>query len=57
MQLTSVLCTVFSDILNWDEDGLSILGSVPINTGPSFIQLPLRHNNIKYLRKTTSTAV
>ncbi|KZP08943.1 sulfate anion transporter [Athelia psychrophila] len=52
-----IISTILSDELRWDEDGVAILGAVPINTGSSFIQLPFRHANIKYMHKTTSTAV
>jgi hypothetical protein len=50
------LPTVLCDLLRWDEDGVSILGSVPIHAG-TFIAFPLRHRNLAYVRKTTSTAV
>ena len=46
-----------SDEWDWDKDGVEILGSVPINTGASLVQFPLRQLTLKYLRKTTSTAV
>jgi len=52
-----VLSTVLSDTLRWDDQGVAILGSVPINTGASFIDFPLRHLNLAFLRRTTSTAV
>ncbi|KAF7979013.1 hypothetical protein HWV62_43981 [Athelia sp. TMB] len=52
-----IISTFLSDELRWDDDGVAILGAVPINTGKSFIQLPLRHHNVKYLHRTTSTAV
>ena len=48
---------VLSDYFDWDKDGVDILGTVPINTGSSFIQFPLKRSNLKYLRQTTSTAV
>ena len=51
-----LLPTVLCDVLRWDEDGVSILGSVPIHAG-TFIAFPLRHRNLAYVRKTTSTAV
>ena len=46
-----------SDEFNWDNDGIDILGSVPVNTGGSFVQFPIRRHTLRYLRKTTSTAV
>ncbi|KAI0753444.1 sulfate anion transporter [Daedaleopsis nitida] len=52
-----VVSTMLSDEFDWDHDGVEILGSVPINTGASFIQFPLRKLTLRYLRKTTSTAV
>ncbi|CDO72606.1 hypothetical protein BN946_scf184985.g25 [Trametes cinnabarina] len=52
-----VLSTLLSDKFDWDKDGVEILGSVPINTGSSFLQFPLRKITLRYLRKTTSTAV
>ena len=53
-----VACVVLSDEWDWDKDGVEILGSVPISTGTgSLIQFPLRHVTLKFLRKTTSTAV
>jgi hypothetical protein len=48
---------VLSREFRWDQKGLDILGSVPITTGSSFIQIPFRTGNFKYLRETTSTAV
>ncbi|KAL0955586.1 hypothetical protein HGRIS_001822 [Hohenbuehelia grisea] len=52
-----LLSTYLCYQLGWDEDGIDILGEVPINTGASFIQQPFRSANLKYLRRTTSTAV
>ncbi len=51
------MCAVLSDEWGWDKDGVEILGSVPVSTGTSFIQFPLRHVTLRFLRKTTSTAV
>lgn len=48
---------VLSAEFRWDEDGVDILGSVPINFGRSFVQFPLHGANLGYLRRTTSTAV
>jgi high affinity sulfate transporter 1 len=52
-----VFSTILSDAMRWNDDGVAILGSVPINTGGSFLDFPLRHRNLSYLRRTTSTAV
>ncbi|KAK7691301.1 hypothetical protein QCA50_004695 [Cerrena zonata] len=52
-----VVSTILSDEFDWDDDGVDILGSVPINTGKHFIDFPLRRMTLRYLRKTTSTAV
>ena len=48
---------VLSDKFRWDDDGIAILGDVPIHTGGHFIKFPVHHHNIPYLRQTTSTAV
>lgn len=50
-------CIVLSDEFNWDQDGVEILGAVPITSMKSFVQIPLRAANLKYLRRTTSTAM
>ncbi|KAI0657719.1 sulfate anion transporter [Cubamyces menziesii] len=52
-----VVSTLLSDEFDWDQDGVEILGSVPINTGSSFLQFPLRKVTMRFLRRTTSTAV
>ncbi|KAG1727653.1 sulfate transporter family-domain-containing protein [Suillus paluster] len=51
-----VLSTIISGRLRWDEDGIDILGVIPINTGGHFFSLPLK-DSIRYIRGTTSTAV
>jgi MFS superfamily sulfate permease-like transporter len=48
---------VLSDEFNWDQDGVEILGSVPITSMKHFVQIPLQAVNLKYLRRTTSTAM
>lgn len=48
---------VMSDKFNWDQDGVEILGNVPINTGSTLVHFPLRKVTLRYLRRTTSTAV
>lgn len=45
------------DELNWDQDGIDILGSVPIHTTGSFLKFPLHRANWRFLKQTTSTAV
>ena len=63
--LTQIVCTpqltpprtVLSDEFDWDQDGVEILGSVPINTGGSFVAFPLTARTMRYLRRTPSTAV
>lgn len=48
---------VLSDEFDWDSDGIDILGDVPVNTGGHFIQFPVHRHTLRYLRRTTSTAV
>ncbi|KAI0764375.1 sulfate anion transporter [Trametes elegans] len=55
--LVVVASTFLCDKFDWDQDGVEILGSVPINTGSSFVQFPLGKMTLRYLRRTTSTAV
>jgi len=43
--------------LRWDDDGITILGDVPIHTGGHFLRFPFHHHHLPYLRETTSTAV
>jgi hypothetical protein len=52
----TVRCLVLSDELRWDNMGVDILGSVDVHTGDSFIEFPLKHSNLKFLHRTTSTA-
>ncbi|KAI0302286.1 sulfate transporter family-domain-containing protein [Multifurca ochricompacta] len=52
-----IVSTILSDEFHWDDDGIAILGDVPIHTGGQFIKFPLHHHNLPYLRQTTSTAV
>ncbi|KAI9511437.1 sulfate anion transporter [Russula earlei] len=52
-----IVSTILSDEFRWDDDGIAILGNVPIHTGGHFIKFPLHHHNLPYLRQTTSTAV
>ncbi|KAF7315049.1 Sulfate anion transporter [Mycena indigotica] len=50
--LSTILCKEF----RWDEEGVEILGAVPIQSMGSFVQIPLQSMTLKYLRRTTSTA-
>ncbi|KAK7472325.1 hypothetical protein VKT23_000444 [Stygiomarasmius scandens] len=52
-----ILSTALSAHFEWDQHGVDILGSVNVNTGSSFIQLPFKRSNMRFLRRTTSTAV
>ncbi|KAN0130748.1 Sulfate transporter family domain containing protein [Lactarius tabidus] len=52
-----IVSTILSDEFSWDEDGIAILGDVPIRTGGHFIRFPFHHHHLPYLRQTTSTAV
>lgn len=49
--------TVLCEKLNWNKDGVDILGPVSVNTGGSFLAFPLRAENRKYFTQTTSTAM
>ncbi|KAG1738204.1 sulfate transporter family-domain-containing protein [Suillus lakei] len=51
-----VLSTIISGYLRWDEEGVDILGVIPIKTGGHFFNFPLKQS-ISYIRGTTSTAV
>lgn len=52
-----VLSTILSSQLHWHEHGVDILGEVSVSLGGSFLKFPFRSSNVKYLRRTTSTAV
>ncbi|PFH53352.1 hypothetical protein AMATHDRAFT_1412 [Amanita thiersii Skay4041] len=52
-----VASTILCAKSGWDQDGVDILGSVPITTGESFFQFPVSSSNIAYLHRTTSIAV
>ncbi|KAJ7072783.1 sulfate transporter family-domain-containing protein [Mycena amicta] len=51
-----VLSTILCEEFRWDKEGVDILGSVPITSMDSFVQIPFQATNLKYLRRTTSTA-
>ncbi|OAX34672.1 hypothetical protein K503DRAFT_868769 [Rhizopogon vinicolor AM-OR11-026] len=51
-----VLSTIISGSLRWDQDGIDILGSVPIKSNDHFFSFPLKQS-LRYVRGTTSTAV
>jgi hypothetical protein len=48
---------VLSRSFRWDQDGVDILGAVPIQTGGSLLRFPLSRANAPFLRRTTSTAM
>ncbi|KAH9011034.1 sulfate anion transporter [Lactarius hengduanensis] len=52
-----IISTILSDEFRWDNDGIAILGEVPIRTGGHFIRFPFHHHHLPYLKQTTSTAV
>ncbi|KIJ65942.1 hypothetical protein HYDPIDRAFT_110053 [Hydnomerulius pinastri MD-312] len=52
-----VLSTVISKEFRWDQDGVEILGAVPITTGSTFFKFPLGKHTYPLLRGTTSTAI
>ncbi|KAG6329805.1 hypothetical protein ID866_9285 [Astraeus odoratus] len=52
-----VLATAISHELRWDEQGVAILGAVPVHTGPHFFKFPLHKSIYPYIRGTTSTAI
>jgi MFS superfamily sulfate permease-like transporter len=52
-----ILCAVLSEQFRWDQEGVEILGAVPITSMKSFVQFPLQVANLKYLRRTTSTSM
>ncbi|EGO00784.1 hypothetical protein SERLA73DRAFT_167030 [Serpula lacrymans var. lacrymans S7.3] len=52
-----VLSTLISEKFRWDQDGVEILGAVPITTGLHFIESPFRKATRGYIRGTTSTAI
>ncbi|KAI0048797.1 hypothetical protein FA95DRAFT_995286 [Auriscalpium vulgare] len=52
-----IVSTILSDEFRWDDDGIAILGDVPVNTGGHFLKFPLHHSHLKYLKQTTSAAV
>lgn len=55
--LRTKIGAVLSAEFRWDEDGVDVLGSVPINTDGHFVNFPLRRTTLRFLRRTTSTAV
>ncbi|KAF8806674.1 sulfate anion transporter [Phlegmacium glaucopus] len=52
-----VVSTILSAEFGWETHGIDILGPVDIQTGESLIEFPLKASNIKFLRRTTSTAI
>lgn len=52
------MIAVLSDVLDWNEKGVDILGSVPIHGyDRSFVQFPLHHSTLRYGKSTLSTAM
>lgn len=52
----NILSGVSSE-LRWNQEGVAILGSVPISTGQNFFKFPLGSHTYPFLRGTTSTAM
>ncbi|KIK61134.1 hypothetical protein GYMLUDRAFT_199896 [Collybiopsis luxurians FD-317 M1] len=55
--LVVVVSTILSAKYRWDEHDVDILGSVKVVTSGTFVKFPLGSSNMKYLHRTTSTAV
>ncbi|KAF8331325.1 sulfate transporter family-domain-containing protein [Cantharellus anzutake] len=51
-----VVTTIFSDVYDWPADGVTVLGRVKVNFG-TLVDWPLKTHTVKYLKKTTSTAI
>jgi hypothetical protein len=45
---------VLSRSFRWDQDGVDILGAVPIQTGGSLLRFPLSRFNAPFLRTSTA---
>ncbi|EIN06590.1 hypothetical protein PUNSTDRAFT_72248 [Punctularia strigosozonata HHB-11173 SS5] len=55
--LVVLLSTILCSVHRWDEDGVAILGDVPVSLAShSFVRWPFNGENLKYLRRTTTTA-
>jgi hypothetical protein len=54
---SGLVSAVLSNEFRWDDDGIAIMGDVPIHTGGHFIKFPFHHHHLPYLKQTTSTAV
>ncbi|KAF5320829.1 hypothetical protein D9619_002055 [Psilocybe cf. subviscida] len=52
-----IASTIMSAQFEWDKGGVDILGAVDVRTGNSFFEFPLRHSNLKFLQRTTSTSM
>ena len=48
---------VISNKLRWDDQGVAILGTVPINTGVDFFRFPFHKSVHRFLRGSTATAM
>ncbi|KAI0733717.1 sulfate anion transporter, partial [Fomitopsis betulina] len=55
--LVVIFSTFLSGKLGWDQQGVEILGDVPVNTGSHFVESPLSNVTLKFLRRTTSLSV
>lgn len=51
-----VVSTILSDVYDWEADGVAVLGRVTMDFG-TLLDWPLRKHTLKYLKKTTSTAI
>ena len=51
-----LIVSVLSDVYDWDADGVAVLGRVAMEFG-TLIDWPLTKHTLKYLKKTTSTAM
>ncbi|EJD08166.1 sulfate anion transporter [Fomitiporia mediterranea MF3/22] len=53
-----IASTILSNVFDWDDLGVSVLGSVPITSSErSFVRFPLHQATLRYAKSTTSTAV
>ncbi|KAG8862610.1 hypothetical protein FRB96_001169 [Tulasnella sp. 330] len=52
-----VFTTILSQAFRWDNDGVSVLGTVSIHHDGAFFRFPLSKHSLMYLTDTTSTAI
>ncbi|KAJ1306040.1 hypothetical protein OPQ81_010753 [Rhizoctonia solani] len=55
--LAVVVATALCDKLDWDLQGVDILGAVSTKKGTKLFDFPFKHANLKFLKATTSTAI